>query len=226
MNIENDFLTDFDLFGKLPELYYKGKSKKSSILGIVLTVIYIVLYIAFLIYKLVRMFKRQDVNFSETNSSTGGLPKIHLTKEILTYGLALANYNQEPFIDESIYYPTAYLTGKKIINGKEEPVNEEIKFGICTIDDFGDKYKAFASKYNLSNFYCFKNFDVELEGYSSAENNTYIQIFINRCTDPSPKGIDCKAPETIESALNNQNLFIFSEDFDITPYDYEHPVKE
>ena len=57
MNIENDFLTDFDLFGKLPELYYKGKSKKSSILGIVLTVIYIVLYIAFLIYKLVRMFK-------------------------------------------------------------------------------------------------------------------------------------------------------------------------
>ena len=49
MNIENDFLTDFDLFGKLPELYYKGKSKKSSILGIVLTVIYIVLYIAFLI---------------------------------------------------------------------------------------------------------------------------------------------------------------------------------
>ena len=219
-------IKEIDLFGKEPDIYYKGRQRKTTWMGRICTFTYIIIYIFFFIYKLVRMFKRQDVNFSETNSSTGGLPKIHLTKEILTYGLALANYNQEPFIDESIYYPTAYLTGKKTINGKEEPVNEEIKFGICTIDDFGDKYKAFASKYNLSNFYCFKNFDVELEGYSSAENNTYIQIFINRCTDPSPKGIVCKDPETIESALNNQNLFIFSEDFDITPYDYEHPVKE
>ena len=219
-------IKEIDLFGKEPDIYYKGRQRKTTWMGRICTFTYIIIYIFFFIYKLVRMFKRQDVNFSETNSSTGGLPKIHLTKEILTYGLALANYNQEPFIDESIYYPTAYLTGKKIINGKEEPVNEEIKFGICTIDDFGDKYKAFASKYNLSNFYCFKNFDVELEGYSSAENNTYIQIFINRCTDPSPKRIVCKDPNTIESALNNQNLYIFSEDFDITPYDYEHPVKE
>ena len=219
-------IKEIDLFGKEPDIYYKGRQRKTTWMGRICTFIYIIIYIFFFIYKLVRMFKRQDVNFSETNSSTGGLPKIHLTKELFTYGLALANRDQEPFIDESIYYPTAYLTGKKIINGKEEPVNEEIKFGICTIDDFGDKYKAFASKYNLSNFYCFKNFDVELEGYSSAENNTYIQIFINRCTDPSPKGIVCKDPNTIESALNNQNLYIFSEDFDITPYDYEHPVKE
>ena len=172
------------------------------------------------------MFKRQDVNFSETNSSTGGLPKIHLTKEIFTYGIALANYNQEPFIDESIYYPTAYLTGKKTINVKEESVYKEIKFDICTIDDFGEKYKKYASKYNLSNFYCFKNFDVELEGYSSAENNTYIVININKCQGHSLKGLDCKDDDVINAHLNNQFLLIFSEDFDITPYDYEHPVKE
>ena len=43
MNVENDFLTDFDLFGKQPEIYYHGKSKKSSAFGIVLTVIYIVI---------------------------------------------------------------------------------------------------------------------------------------------------------------------------------------
>jgi len=42
MNIENDFFTDFDLFGKIPELYYKGKYKKSSTFGIILTAIYII----------------------------------------------------------------------------------------------------------------------------------------------------------------------------------------
>ena len=219
-------IKEIDLFGKEPDIYYKGRQRKTTWMGRICTFTYIIIYIFFFIYKLVRMFKRQDVNFSETNSSTGGLPKIHLTKELFTYGLALANRDQEPFIDESIYYPTAYLTGKKTINGKEEPVNEEIKFGICTIDDFGDKYKAFASKYNLSNFYCFKNFDVELEGYSSAENNTYILININRCIGLSPKGLKCKNKTEVEAHLNNHFLLIFSEDFEITPYDYEHPVKE
>ena len=71
MNIENDFLTDFDLFGKVPELYYKGKSKKSSTFGLVLTILYIILYIAFLIYKLIRMFKRVDMTFYDSYTFQG-----------------------------------------------------------------------------------------------------------------------------------------------------------
>ena len=219
-------IKEIDLFGKEPDIYYKGKQRKTTWMGRICTFLYIIFYIFFFIYKLIRMFKRQDVNFSETNSSTGGLPKIHLTKEIFTYGIALADRRNIPFIDETIYYPTALLTGKKTINGEEIPVEKEIKFDICTIDDFGDNYKAFTNKVNLSNFYCFKNFDVELEGYSSAENNTYILIYINRCLGKSPKGLDCKDLKTVNDNLQDHNLLIFSEDFDITPYDYERPVKE
>ena len=217
---------EIDLFGKEPDIYYKGKQRKTSWIGRICTWIYICIYIFFFIYKLVRMFKRLDVSFSETNTSTGGLPKIHLTKEIFTYGLALSDYNQNPFIDETIYKPYALLYGKKTINGIEEPVMKEIEFDICTIDDFGAKYKPFASKYNLSNFYCFKNFDVELEGYSSAENNTYIMIQINKCFGKTRLNEPCKDPQTIENSIDNHMLLIFSEDFDITPYDFEHPVKE
>ena len=78
MNVENDFLSDFDLFGKIPELYYKGKSKKSSTLGIIFTILYIILYIAFLIYKLVRMVRRIDVTFYDSYTFIG-LPSIKVT---------------------------------------------------------------------------------------------------------------------------------------------------
>ena len=217
---------EIDLFGKEPDIYYKGKQRKTSWIGRICTWIYVYIYIFFFIYKLVRMFKRLDVSFSETNSSTGGLPKIHLTKEIFTYGLALSDYNQNPFIDETIYKPYALLYGKKTINGVEEPIMKEIEFDICTIDDFGIKYQKYASKFNLSNFYCFKNFDVELEGYSSAENNTYIMIQINKCTGKTRLNEPCKDPQTIKDNLDNHFLLIFSEDFDITPYDFEYPVKE
>ena len=220
------FFKEIDLFGKEPDIYYKGKQRKTSWIGRICTWIYVCIYIFFFIYKLVRMFKRLDVSFSETNSSTGGLPKIHLTKEIFTYGMALTDYNQIPFIDETIYKPYALLYGKLTINGKEEQVMKEIEFDICTIDDFGEKYKKYASKYNLSNYYCFKNFDVELEGYSSAENNTYIMIQINKCMGKTRFNEPCKDPQIIKDKLDNHFLLIFSEDFDITPYDFDHPVKE
>ena len=103
MNIENDFMTDFDLFGKIPEFYYKGKSKKSSILGIVLTILYIILYIAFLIYKLVRMFKREDVKFYDSYVFNG-IPSIALTNNEFYGGFGMGG-----IIDEKMYW----LNGRK-----------------------------------------------------------------------------------------------------------------
>ena len=73
---------EIDLFGKEPDIYYKGKQRKTTWVGRICTWLYIIIYIFFFAYKLVRMFKRLDVSFSETNSSTGGLPKIHLNKEL------------------------------------------------------------------------------------------------------------------------------------------------
>ena len=40
-------LKNIDLFGKEPELYYKGNSTKTSWIGRILTLLYITIYIAF-----------------------------------------------------------------------------------------------------------------------------------------------------------------------------------
>ena len=39
---------DIDMFGKEPELYFKGNTKKTSWLGKIFTFIYILIYIVFL----------------------------------------------------------------------------------------------------------------------------------------------------------------------------------
>ena len=171
------------------------------------------------------MFKRLDVSFSETNSSTGGLPKIHMSKEIFTYALALADKDNNPFIDETIYRPIGIINIKRNINGEEFEDNKFVDFGICTIDDFGKDHQQFAKKLNLSNFYCFKNLDLDFEGYSSAENSTTIIIQILKCYIQAPNGEPCKSDDEIYSKLDQHSLLIISEDYDITPYDFKHPVK-
>lgn len=171
------------------------------------------------------MFKRVDVSFSETNSSTGGLPKIHMTKEIFTYALALADRENNPFIDETIYRPIGIVNIKRNINGEVKDDIQQIEFGVCNIDDFGKDHQQFAKKLNLSNYYCFKNLDIDFEGYSSAENSTTIIIQILKCKGQTLRGEPCKKDDEIISKLDQHSLLIISEDYDITPYDFNHPVK-
>ena len=218
---------ELDLFGKEPDLYYKGKQRKTTWMGRICTWLYVFIYIFFFIYKLVRMFKRMDVSFSETNNSSGGLPKIHLDKNLFTYGLALSNDWGLPVKDETIYFPEAYLVGKRTVNGGVEPINVSIPFGECKLDDFGPNFQKFTEKMPfLDQYYCFKNFDIDFEGYSSAENFTSIIINIRKCVGQSPNGKPCKNETEINNGLNRKNLLFFSEDFDLTPYNYEKPVKE
>ena len=216
---------EIDLFGKEPDIYYRGKQRKTSWMGRICTWIYICIYIFFFVYKVVRMFKRSDVSFSETNSSTGGLPKIQLNKELFTYAIALSDNYQKPFIDRGIYHPEGLIVFKRTINRVEQTYYLPLIFDICDINDFGKDHQKFAKNLNLSNFYCFKNLDVDFEGYSSAENSTQIMITINKCTADNNGGYPCKSDEEIYSKLNNQNLLIMSQDYDITPFDFENPVK-
>ena len=52
------FMESIDLFAKSPELYFKGKSQKSTVIGRVFTIIYGTIYLAFFIYKIIRMVKK------------------------------------------------------------------------------------------------------------------------------------------------------------------------
>ena len=219
-------IKEIDLFGKEPDIYYKGKQRKTTWMGRILTWIYIGFYVFFFIYKLVRMFNRLDASFTETNGSTGGLPNIHLNKEIFTYGLALSDAYGQPVFDETIYKPEAFLVGMKTIKGQIHPINRTIRFERCEITDFGQNFKKFTAKMDLTRYYCLKDFDAEFEGYTAAENFTTLIINLKRCVGQTSDGRPCKNDTEIDNALNRRNLIIFSEDFDLTPNNYEKPVKE
>ena len=82
-----------DLFSKTPELYFKGRSQKSALIGRVFTVIYAILYAAYFIYKVIRMYLKIDVSFYETETFTGEIPSLALNNdlfmEVLLYKIQL-----------------------------------------------------------------------------------------------------------------------------------------
>ena len=111
--IDCEIITDFDLFGKEPEFFYKGKSQRASWIGQIFSVLYIVLYITFLIYKFVRMLQKVDINFYETYAFSG-IPSIQLTNDLFYGGFSIGG-----IIDETIYYPVVYYFTETTESGKK-----------------------------------------------------------------------------------------------------------
>ena len=219
MNIENDFLTDFDLFGKVPELYYKGKSKKASTFGIILTIIYIILYIAFLIYKLIRMFKRVDVTFYDSYTFQG-LPSIKLTNNEFYGGFGMGG-----IIDERMYWLYVTYVSKWKENGHWVNKTIPLQTEVCRLEWFGPAYqKLFADK-PLNKYYCIKDVSgMVLEGYSNLERFSYFNVKYFPCVGQTADGRECYN-DTVKAQffrVNSVELLIQSND--LNPEDYKNPV--
>ena len=219
MNIENDFLTDFDLFGKVPEMYYKGRSKKASTFGLILTALYIILYIAFLIYKLIRMFKRVDMTFYDSYSFKG-LPSINLTNNEFYGGFGMGG-----IVDERMYHLLVTYVSKWKVNGDWVSKTVELQTDICQLDWFGPDYQELFADKPLDKYYCIKDVSgMVLEGYSNLERYSYFNVKFYPCVGTTKDGTPCYDDDTRKKffALNSVELKIQSND--LNPEDYEMPV--
>ena len=97
-------LKQVDMFGKEPEFYYKGKPKKTSWVGRIFSIIYVIIYLAFFLYKLLKMLRKIDVVFYDTLLYSAEPPSIKVTNENFYGGFALEDpATYDVFIDEGIY---------------------------------------------------------------------------------------------------------------------------
>ena len=124
--IDCEFFSEFDLFGKEPEFFYKRKSQKTLYFGRILSVIYIVLYIAFFIYKLVRMIKKVDIDFYETYAFSG-IPSVPLNKENFYAGFSIGG-----IMDKTLYFPALQYWVETRTDGiKNDPFTKNLDLEVC-----------------------------------------------------------------------------------------------
>ena len=218
-------LYDIDLFGKNPELYYKGKNKKSALIGRIYTVLYVLIYLTFFIYKLIRMLLKVDVTFYQTTEFTGEVPSIHLTKDIFYGGFALSSATTiQPFIDESIYYiDLQFRTGERVNNLWNWKV-ERIESEICNLTKFVPKYYDLFKDKPMDKMYCPKDIDVILQGHTTYDVYSYFYVGFYPCVNTTTRK-NCKPQEVIDKYLKNCYVSFKMQDIELTPQLYSSPVQ-
>ena len=174
------FLLYIDLFGKIPKLYYKGKEKRKTFIGSFATVMYVVIYICFFVYKINKMMSKTDISYYETYLFEDGVPSIELTNENYYGGFALQNpLTSKAYIDETIYYPKGYYRLGKRGNDGWIWEEKELELERCKLEKFGSHYKEMFKDVPLENYYCLKEVNVSLDGYKYSDIFSYFMIKFN-----------------------------------------------
>ena len=219
-------IKDVDMFGKDPELYYKGHPKKTSWIGRILSFVFVFLYFGFFLYKLIRMLKRIDVTFYDTFTYASKPPAVTITHNNFYIAFALEEpitYN--PFIDEGIYYPKAYFKRGEMKGDDFEWEETEPEIEQCKLEKFGESYKEVFKNTDLDNFYCFKDINnYILEGHFSyyLYSFFYVQFFPCINTTDNQK---CKPLEEIDYYLKNTFVTFGIEDIELTPKNFKNPIR-
>lgn len=215
-----------DLFGKGAELYYKGENEKHTYTGIIFTILYALLYGAFIIYQLVRMLKKEDVTFYDTYAFTGEPPKIQLSNDKFYGGFALGNpLTLETFVDDSIYFVKAFYISR-IKEGDGWNVQKiPLQIETCKLEKFGENYREIFKEKQIEKLHCVTALDQLLQGHLTYDVYSYFLVKFYPCINSTDNNFGCKPLSVIKSLLTQTFVTFKMEDIDLTPQLYDSPVQ-
>ena len=214
-----------DLFAKKPELYFNKKSRKTSLIGTILTILYSIIFLGYLVYKLNRMINRMDVTVYDTNSYTGEIPSIQINNNLFYAGIAFDLPGTDiPYLDERIYTIETKFVSQEKVNGQWKINETVIPMKICELSGFGSNYQSIFENKDLSQMLCPIKVDYVLEGYSTMEKYSYVKINFKRCVNTSENNNHCFPMEIIQQYLYATNIDTMIEDIELTPRDHDHPI--
>ena len=225
-NVRCRIWKDIDMFGKEPELYYKSRPKKTSWIGRILSFLFVLVYFAFFLYKLIRMLKKVDVTFYDTFTYADKPPAVPLTHNNFYIAFALEDpitYN--PFVDESVYYPKAYFKRAEMKGDDFEWKIVELEVERCKLEKFGESYREVFKNVDLYNHYCFKDINnYILEGHFSYLLYSFFYIEFYPCVNTT-ESKKCKPLNEIDYYLKNTFISFEIENIELTPKNYENPTR-
>ena len=204
---------EMDFFGKNPELYIEGREKQITHVGKILTYLFIILYIIIFCYKVYRMTTRVDITFYDSFSNTDEIPTVKIVQDNFTLVFGMRNEYGMPFIDDTIYYPVAFFFNQGIY--------EEIDIEICSEDKLSQEFLEYLGDDGVDNYFCLKHIDFELRPFMNS-----IRFEIYPCVDLYEGEGYCKSREFIDEYLNNLLFMIYFEDVNLTPLNFNNPVKK
>ena len=217
---------DFDIFSKSIGFFYHDKERIGSIIGFILTLIYIIISITLFIFYALSTINKRDMKVHDSLLFQKEAPEMDINPDLFYFAFGVENYltGFTRFIDETIYYPKVVYINK-IKEGPNFNIIEErpLHFERCQEYKFGEDYQHLLVKGELNNSYCINDFNLTLAGNFKYDKLSYIKIGIYPCINTTENDNHCKPKDVINSFLSGTFISILAKDIGLEPSNYTHP---
>lgn len=218
---------DLDMYSNRISFFSDSRERIGSALGLILTLINILASLVIFGVYLLGTLQRKELKVYDSNKLSDKTPFININTSNLYFAFGLEDrISSNRFVDPSIYYPEAlFLERVKKEGGEFETIlRQELKFGRCKIEKFGENYRQLFGNIEINNSYCLDDFNLTLAGGYKYDKMSYIRIKIAPCVNNTKRNVTCKPKEVIDDHLTGTYLSFILKDIGLNPTNYSIPI--
>ena len=223
----NNIFVNFDFFSKRISFFFNEKEKIATFFGLILSLLYILIALAFFAIHFYYIIKRVNVKVNDsTTYSKDNIPNININQNLISFAFGLEDpLTNNRFIDKSIYYPKIYFYDKTKINGEYNITEtKELEYEICQKANFGVDFENILDENELNSSYCLKEYNISLIGGYNYDRMSYITINIYPCKNSTENEVMCQPQNVIDSYLNGGFISLLAKDIVLIPSNFSFPV--
>ena len=221
-------LSNFDLFGISPHLYFRGTNKKGSCFGVFLSFMLFLFTFFCFFYFGQSLYYRTNPKIAMSDSFVPYPDKFTIDPEIFPLLFEINDPNGAIyFTDPSMLTASITQLTFTLINGTQTLDTQTYPMEICTNSHFDkldiDVQSYFTSK-NLSNYFCIPQYLTNLTMQGSFDQAYYqdVQLSFSLCTN-DPK---CLPKDEILAKMSIGYVGLYFVDKIFQSGSYENPAKE
>ena len=218
---------DFDIYSKSIGFFYHDKERIGSMLGFVLTIIYIIATLCLFIFYTIETINKNDIKVHDSILYQNEVPEMRINSNNFYFAFGVENYltGFTRFIDETIYFPKVLFINKIKEGSTFKEIEENLlDYERCDESKFGIEYQNLLVNGELNNSYCLNNFNLTLSGNFKYDRLSYIKINIYPCVNTTENNNHCKPQEIINTFLSGTFISVLVKDIGLEPSNYLNPV--
>ena len=224
-------ITDFDLLGITPHLYFRGKEKQGSFFGFFLTLVLLVFTILCFFYFGQNLFYRTHSLVTSSDKFVTFPEKKIIDPETFPIALEINDPPGNKYFTENnmIKAKISQFTFQRI-NGTQELTIQNYPMEICTASHFSkldNNIQSYFLTKNLTKYFCIPKNLKNLTMQGSFDQDLYqnIKLSFSICDNKTMENT-CLSREEIAKQINIGYVGVYFVDSSFDSNDFERPFKE
>lgn len=222
----NSLLLKLDVLSPAPQLKVNKQSAYTTIAGGVISIIIFILTMTGVIYFGRELFLKEKPFVVTSDKDYSNFGPYAVDVDSFYYYVAIQDEYYNYYVDPTIFELSSSAdTWEYDENGETKSTTSDVEIKLCNnYFNSTDELNISRNIVDLNKFYCVKPGSARVEGYWGGEINSFVSVFLNKCSNTTANNNHCKPEEEINKMIQGGQINVIVDNYALHMNDYLNPV--